>query len=246
MRNKLLLLIAPFLLLPGIQSLEAQTGKSVLDGVYTADQARRGQSEYSEKCEKCHGGSEPDASPIFGDEFVDRWREDTLAPLLNFMRTRMPGDAPGKFEEHVYVDVLAYMLEESGYNAGSAELTVAGVNTIQLVGPNGPQPLPNQALISTVGCLTPGSGGSWTLTNVGKPSRTKEGDHLNAEELSIGKTKTLGSQTFALRNLDLLEKFNPEDHKGQKMLVKGVYSRQASGERLSVTAIETVAPTCTP
>src|SRR5689334_805303 len=111
MFRRSVILFVPIVILLSTLGVMAQTpSKSVLDGVYTAAQAARGRADYMENCEKCHGGSEPDASPIIGDEFVDRWREDSLTPLLNFMKTKMPGDSPGKLDEHLYVDVLAFIL----------------------------------------------------------------------------------------------------------------------------------------
>jgi len=246
LKRSVILCVPALVLLAALGGFAQGPGKTVLDGVYTSAQAARGHANYVEHCEKCHGGSEPDASPIMGDEFVDRWREDSLAPLLTFMKTKMPGDSPGKFEEAFYVDVISYLLEETGYREGSSELTAADAGNILLVGRDGPKPLPNQALVLTAGCLTPGANGAWTLTNVGRLSRTKEGDHTNPEELKASAARPLGTQTFQLRNLDIIDKFNPDDHKGHKMQVKGVYSQQTAGPRLSVTSIEMLASTCTP
>jgi hypothetical protein len=190
-----------------------QTGKTVLDGVFTAAQATRGQANYDANCAKCHDDSAADIISIRQGQFVDRWREQSLAPLLTFMRTNMPKDNPGGFDERFYVDTLAYLLQENGFQEGQAELTAADVPNILLVGKDGPKPLPTGALVIAVGCLAPAAGG-WNLTNVGSLVRTRVSDQTNADELKTSAKQAMGDQTLQLRNLELVEKFDPEAHKG--------------------------------
>ncbi len=64
--------------------------QTVLDGVFTAAQADRGGAVYDEHCASCHDGADVDGPPLTGAPFVDRWREDTLAGLFEFMKTAMP------------------------------------------------------------------------------------------------------------------------------------------------------------
>ena len=52
------------------------------------------------------------------------------------------------------------------------------------------------------------------------------------------------AQTFRLQNLALLGDFKPEVHKGHKMLAKGPLIRQANSDRISVTELEMLAPSC--
>src|SRR4051812_34309558 len=72
-------------------------GPSVLDGVYTSAQARRGQAQFEQHCAMCHrqdlGGL---AGPALkGDRFLDQWREFPLEVLINDMRAQMPQRSPG-------------------------------------------------------------------------------------------------------------------------------------------------------
>ena len=57
--------------LAGVSS--TQTPRSVWDGVYSADQAKRGQERYNAQCASCHGqtleGGES-APPLAGGEFL--------------------------------------------------------------------------------------------------------------------------------------------------------------------------------
>ncbi len=42
-------------LLVALEALTAQAPRSLWDGVYTQDQAKRGEAVYVEKCARCHG-----------------------------------------------------------------------------------------------------------------------------------------------------------------------------------------------
>ena len=89
MYRTFILLIAATILLTGLSY--AQTGvkaKTVLDGAYTAAQAKRGQASYEAHCMICHradlGGFSGPA--LKGDLFIDRWREFNLNVLFDAIR----------------------------------------------------------------------------------------------------------------------------------------------------------------
>src|SRR5688572_11674003 len=70
-----------------------QAGQStILEGVYTVEQAKRGQTHYQEKCIQCHGADMffGSVSPLRGDGFIERWREDSLHSLFAFTKGTMP------------------------------------------------------------------------------------------------------------------------------------------------------------
>src|SRR5690554_3324473 len=92
------------LCLPAV--LEAQS-LTVLDGVYTDAQARRGSTHYRRICSECHEGAEPDAERIIGHEFIERWREAPLGYLHGFISENMPGYEPGTLSEAAYLEVVA-------------------------------------------------------------------------------------------------------------------------------------------
>src|SRR4051794_31202389 len=95
------------------KGIQASASKTVLDGVFTTAQADRGDAVYSEKCAPCHEGTDTDGPPLTGTPFIDRWREDTLQGLFDFISTEMPQRAPGTLAESVYLDILAHLLRES-------------------------------------------------------------------------------------------------------------------------------------
>ena len=232
-------------------SLQAQTARTVLDGVYTVAQAARGQMAYQINCSMCHresldGGAE--ALPLRGEQFMESWRDDSLAPLFDHMRTRMPrrpGGEPGSLSENTYIDILAYILKVSEYPSGTGELTKDAVGNIQLVGKDGPKPLPTNALVQVVGCFAPGAGNSWVLADSSDPVRTRNAEEVTAEERKAWAEKALGTGKFRLQNLpDFRANFMPDAYKGHKVVAKGSLIRQTNNDRIYVLALETVADSC--
>jgi mono/diheme cytochrome c family protein len=98
---------------------------SARDGVYTKQQAARGQAIYAEECAKCHaenlaGG---DGSPeLAGAEFLSRWNGKSVGDLFEFMRKTMPTDDPGHLSTRQYSDLAAYILSANDFPAGATEL----------------------------------------------------------------------------------------------------------------------------
>ena len=147
-------LIAVIVSAAGFATALAQAPATVLDGVYTTEQAERGHAAYERYCVQCHEGLEDDGPDLTNKAFLDRWREDKLEPLFTFIKTTMPGNTPGSLDERVYADIIAFMLEAQSLPAGTRELTPEMVGSIQLVGPDGPQPLANLTIVRAVGCLS--------------------------------------------------------------------------------------------
>jgi len=94
-----------------------------------------------------------------------------------------------------------------------------------------------------VGCMTP-DGDNWTLTSAGALHRLRNSEKSTPEELKAAADKPLGSQTFRLQNLTMLGAFDPEAHKGHKMMAKGSYVRSSNMERISVTELEMLGASC--
>lgn len=219
----------------------AQTSRTVLDGVFSAEQAARGEKVFAEKCARCHEGADVDGPPLTGDPFVERWRDDSLAGLFRFLKTRMPQDAAGTLDEKTYVDLLARILSANRYPAGNTELAAGAMETTLMVGHDGPKPLPTNAMVITVGCLATGPGDVWMLASAAPLSRTQTGDETSPEELKRSAAKALGSASFRLNNAPA-----PEGKKGHKVQVKGVLVRQSAGDRINVLLLDSLAPTCAP
>ena len=102
--------------------------KSIRDGVFTAEQAARGQLAYTGPCDRCHGykldgaPDDPDmlpAPPVAGPKFLRKWDGRTLAALFDYLRTTMPANNPGYLSDAEVADIVAYMLAVSGMPAGA-------------------------------------------------------------------------------------------------------------------------------
>lgn len=245
MHQRPVILIISSLLWAGVLCSQEKPGRTVLDGVYTEAQARRGEAEYGMNCSKCHEGADVDGPPLTGDPFIDRWREDRLTSLFTFIRTEMPRDTPGKLDEARYRDILAFLLQANGYPTGAMELTADAMGSTELVGKDGPKPLPTNALVVVAGCLAAGEKDSWTLAKAGRPARTRTADATTPDELKISAAKPLGDQQFTLQDIaDLSPSVNTATEKGHKVQVKGVLIRQANHDRIHVTSLRSLAESC--
>ena len=109
----------------GVLSVAMETQHSVWDGVYTAEQARRGESLYRLRCASCHGdkmtGGES-APPLAGGQFLSSWNGLTLDVLFERIRITMPTDNPSKVSRQAKADILAYMLSMNHFPSGKTEL----------------------------------------------------------------------------------------------------------------------------
>jgi cytochrome c len=105
--------------------LSAQAQKTVWDGVYTEEQAKRGGDIYAEKCAMCHGdslGGVESAPALTGSGFYATWEGETLNALFERIRMSMPQDNPGSLSRVQNADLVAHMLRVGGYPAGSTPL----------------------------------------------------------------------------------------------------------------------------
>ena len=101
----------------------AQAAKSVKEGVYTAEQAKRGETLYKENCAACHGEDLAGSGPmpaLAGNDFVANWK--TVGDLFEKTHSSMPASAPGSLSEQQTSDIIAFMLAKSNFPPGQAEL----------------------------------------------------------------------------------------------------------------------------
>ena len=233
-------LIVVIVLAAGLATALAQAPTTVLDGVYTHAQAERGEAVYSTSCIGCHEGQDADGPELTGRVFLDRWREDKLEPLFTFIKTTMPGNAPGSLDDRAYADIIAFILEANGLPAGERELSPDMVGSIQLVGTEGPRPLSNLTIVRAVGCLSPEANNTWALVKAGSPHpvRARIVDGTTPEELKVSAAQPLGTQAFPLLSVTQ----QGASYAGQKVQVKGVLTRQNTVERINVMSLESVGP----
>jgi quinoprotein glucose dehydrogenase len=116
------------------------TSRSVLDGVYTDEQAKRGATTYSTTCASCHGpalmGTEM-APPLTGKTFMDNWTDTTASDLFQKINVAMPADDPGTLKKEQTADIVAYILRINTFPAGTTELgsEAEALKQIKIVAP---------------------------------------------------------------------------------------------------------------
>ena len=100
--------------------------KTVWDGVYTEEQATRGEVLYGEHCVKCHGatlqGNGEGANPLTGATFKSTWNGVSMGALFDRVRLSMPQDKPGGMTRQQVADLLAFILRTNKFPAGKEEL----------------------------------------------------------------------------------------------------------------------------
>lgn len=99
------------------QAQEAADTVTVLEGVFTAEQAEEGGDVFSTRCSGCH-------APSFfqADVFVLTWAGRPVRSLFRRISTTMPEDNPGGLRPEEYAAVVAYLLELNDYPAGEIVL----------------------------------------------------------------------------------------------------------------------------
>ena len=100
--------------------------RRVTDGVYTAQQATRGQAIYRARCASCHGNALEGRSgpPLAGKDFLAAWDKEPLVELANKVHRTMPKNDATRLTPLESADTLAYMLQVNSFTPGSAELVM--------------------------------------------------------------------------------------------------------------------------
>ena len=99
--------------------------RSVWDGVYTADQAKRGEASYKTGCSSCHGETLKGAgeSPaLAGMAFMSNWSGLPLGDLYERIRRTMPQDNPARITRQQKIEILAYLLSMNKFPSGNTDL----------------------------------------------------------------------------------------------------------------------------
>ncbi|MET0212187.1 MAG: cytochrome c [Vicinamibacterales bacterium] len=100
-------------------------GASVWDGVYSEEQAKRGETIYYERCAVCHGAQLEggDMTPsLVGGVFTSTWNDLPLSDLFERIRITMPLNQPSTLSRQQTADVTAFLLKSNKWPAGQTEL----------------------------------------------------------------------------------------------------------------------------
>src|SRR5439155_11406374 len=91
------------------------------DGIYSEEQAARGQQVYARACAVCHldtlrGDSVSPA--LVGPSFLARFPDVTALEMVTALRSSMPQNAPDSLGDQAYVDLVSYLLKVNGNRSG--------------------------------------------------------------------------------------------------------------------------------
>ncbi len=118
MTRGLVLVVALMAAWGGVGAVRTQ-GPSTSDGVYTADQATKGQALYAQTCESCH-----QPAKFTGAEWTRAYVGRPLAEVDGAM-AEMPADNPGTLTPDDIASLIAYFLHMNKYPAGQTPLSSA-------------------------------------------------------------------------------------------------------------------------
>jgi len=112
----------------------ATAERTATSGVFSPEQATRGEGVYKTSCQSCHAKTE-----YTGDKFKTSWVSKSAYDIFNVIRTQMPEDNPGSLERQEYVDVVAYIFSLNAYPAGSGDLPADddGLKKVKIDNPPG-------------------------------------------------------------------------------------------------------------
>ena len=90
--------------------------QSIHDGVFTGEQITAGEELYADVCSECH------AKDTFGPDYMEGWSGASVGELFVQIQATMPYESPGSLEDKQYADVLAYIFNLNGVEAGELEM----------------------------------------------------------------------------------------------------------------------------
>jgi mono/diheme cytochrome c family protein/SAM-dependent methyltransferase len=116
-------------------ALQAQPTRSVWDGVYTEEQAKRGADVFDRECANCHGpaGAGGSMAPaLVGPAFSANYDGQTVGDLFDRNRTSMPVGREGQLSPQQNADITAFMLQVNKFPAGTTELPAQSMTLKQI------------------------------------------------------------------------------------------------------------------
>ena len=95
------------------------------DGIFTVEQARRGEKYFAASCAICHGSElagATNAPSLAGDSFLRRWQGHSVGELFSRISQTMPKEHPHSLTDGSYADIVAFILEANGFPPSKTEL----------------------------------------------------------------------------------------------------------------------------
>lgn len=98
------------------------------DGIYSKAQADGAKAQFQKICADCHAFTvaarkAPKDLPLGDEPFLDQWDGRPMSALITLIALTMPNDGSAVVSDAEAVDLVAYILQQNGYPAGSKALT---------------------------------------------------------------------------------------------------------------------------
>ncbi len=90
--------------------------RDTADGVYTKEQAKRGERTHRRACGHCH------IDDFYTGGLIDAWAGNTLGALNQLIVNTMPEDRPSSLKPEQYAEIMAFLLKINGFPPGEVEL----------------------------------------------------------------------------------------------------------------------------
>lgn len=109
----------------------APGGGDAKPALYTAAQADAGKKDYADNCAQCHGDNlEGMAGPALkGKNFASPKANFHVGDIFTIVSQNMPATQPASLPHDVYVNIMAFLLQQNGMPAGSTALTFDGAKS---------------------------------------------------------------------------------------------------------------------
>jgi quinoprotein glucose dehydrogenase len=228
-------------LLFGVSAASAQSVEApIWTGLFTDEQAERGKANFAQSCVRCHGAdlAGVTAPSLNGDRFITAWENENLYKLFTKVRDTMPPNFGTILTDDAKLDVITYILRTNGFPVGSNELKVEPdtLEGIQIVRKGASQVVTNFSVVRVVGCLA-GADRAWMLNGATEPVLSRD-QPSTPEELQRAESLPPGAQSYRLVSV---KGFNPDQHAGQRVEIKGLFYKDETDARINVTSLQRVA-----
>ena len=121
-------IVAAIATAPVAWAQEPAAARTTTAGIYSSEQADRGQALFDAKCQSCHGAEFEGgtlAPALKGSEFLAPFQGKPLRRIYSRIISTMPPDDIGSRTESETLTLVALVLRANGYAAGSDALARA-------------------------------------------------------------------------------------------------------------------------
>lgn len=107
------------------EALAQAAARHSWQGVFTQEQAARGQSAYMQHCVSCHGPALAGADVVpalSGATFASNWNGTSAGDLFARIHDTMPLNDPGSLRASDVSDIEAFIFQSNGFPAGDTQM----------------------------------------------------------------------------------------------------------------------------